>query len=279
MSGGVLLVLCVNDSHVLDLFCKYTDSDPFMLRTKILDVVQEEYDFCDKIGWVVLALKETMLSSWIKYMCLPYACCDKFMLYLLCRIHYRHAIMYTLKQPWTTVHCNTGFSFATLPDLCHIHLVYLGEHLYGELYPLPMSSAPTVTPYALQIPTKKIKKGQQKVLDLSCREQTINCDEGDVVSTEDSVYPDSLNQSGLPGSSSSSDLLCADGPMVSSERSVNFDGLNQSGSMELPSSSCTSDMLFADGLSVSSETLEAPKNSNGLNQSGMIEPLSSSGIS
>ena len=267
----------VNNSHMLELFCKYTDSDPFTLRTKILDV-QEEYDFWDKIGRVVLAFKETTLSSWIKYMHLPYARCDEFMLYILCRIHYRHAIVYTLKRPWTTVHCNAGFSFATLPDLCHIHLVYLGEHLYGELRPLPMSSAPTVTPYILQIPTKKIKKGQQKVLDLSCREQTMNCDDDKVVTTGSLVYPNSSYQSGSPGSSGSSDPLHADGPMVSSEITVNLDGLNQSGSMKLPSSFCTSDMLCSDGLLVSSATLTAPKYVNGLNQSGMTEPLSSPSI-
>ena len=136
----------VNNSHMLELFCKYTGSDPFTLRAKILDVVQEEFEFWEKIGSVVLALKETNLTSWIKYMRLPYARCDEFMLYIFSRIHYRHAIVYTLKRPWTTVHCNAGFSFETLPDLCNIHPVYLGEHLYGELRPLLMSSAPIVTP-------------------------------------------------------------------------------------------------------------------------------------
>ena len=187
----------VNASHLLELFCKYTDSEPFTLRTKILDVVEEEYDFWDKIGRVVLAMKETSLSSWIKYMCLPYAHCDEFMLYILCRIHYRHAIVYTLKRPRMTVHCNTGFTFTTLPDLCHIHLVYLGEHLYGELHPLPTSSAPTVTPYALQIPTKRIKKGQRKVLDLSCKDQTMNIEDGQVDAPNTVLNPAYSNQSGL----------------------------------------------------------------------------------
>ena len=137
---------------------------------KILDVVEEEYDFWDKIGRVVLAMKDTTLSSCIEYMRLPFARCNELMLYILCRIYYRHAVVHTLKRPWTTVHCNTGFTFETLPSLCHPHLVYLGEHIYGERWPLPMCAALVVTPYALQFPSRKQRKGQHKVVDLSVKQ-------------------------------------------------------------------------------------------------------------
>ena len=122
---------------------------------------------------------------------------------------YHHAIVHTLKRPWTTVHCNTGFTFESLPDLCHIHLVYLGEHLYGELRPLPMSSEPLVTPYALQAPTKKTKKSPRKVVDLSQKEATASQDEihtDDLVNIEtSSMDGDCSNQSGLPDPFVSSD--------------------------------------------------------------------------
>ena len=66
-----------------------------------------------------------------------------------------------------------------------------------------MSSAPTITPYALQIPTKRIKKGQRKVLDLSCKEQTANIKDSHVDVSQAVLEPACSNQSGLLESSSS----------------------------------------------------------------------------
>ena len=72
-----------------------------------------------------------------------------------------------MKRPWTMVFSSMVPDIESLQSVCNIHLVYLGEHLYGELRPLPMTAALPVTPYVMTLPIKKSRLGQRKALDLT----------------------------------------------------------------------------------------------------------------
>ena len=132
----------VNTDHVLKLFCDYCEMQPSELREKVLDNVKREYKFWDHAGSMVLHMKWMTLSEWITQMEWPTSICDEFMLYVLSRLFYRHTMVHTLKGTWSTVHTDNPLDVESLHDKCDIHLVYLGEYMYGELRPLPMTPPP-----------------------------------------------------------------------------------------------------------------------------------------
>ena len=82
----------LNHDHLLDIFCVYSGTNPATLRSRILDVMEEEALLWETVGRVVLTMKMTTLSDWIAHMRQPTSQCDEFMLLILCRIHCRHVL-------------------------------------------------------------------------------------------------------------------------------------------------------------------------------------------
>ena len=98
----------------------------------------------------------------------PTSHCDEFMLLVLCHIHCHHAVVYMLKRPWSSVDSDVSLSPDELHIDCDIHLIYLGEHIYGELQLLLMLTVPATSTHPLVIPIPhKHRGGQCKPIDLS----------------------------------------------------------------------------------------------------------------
>ena len=163
----------VNVNHVLELFCDYCEMQPLELRQKVLDIVKKEYKFWDHAASVVLHMKWLTLAEWITQMEKPTSVCDELMLYVLSRIFYRHTLVHTLHRTWATLYTESPLDADSLHDKCDVHLVYLGEYMYGELRPLPMLQPP----HALQAPDHFVVPKQRgrpkKALDL--RVQSVKC--------------------------------------------------------------------------------------------------------
>ena len=71
--------------------------------------------------------------------------CDEFFLFALSWLHYRHTIVYTMKRLWTTLCAPGTMSDEELHAACDLHLIYLGQDVYGLLQPT-MSLPPQVNP-------------------------------------------------------------------------------------------------------------------------------------
>ena len=58
---------------------------------------------------------------------------DELTLYALCRLHHRHAVVYTMAGLWTTVKDGMLLSESELVEKCDIKLLHLGGYRYGVL--------------------------------------------------------------------------------------------------------------------------------------------------
>ena len=152
----------VNPNHVLEHFCKFSDTDPNCLCKQISDIVCEEHALWESTGHIVLWMKTFTLSDWVEHMCEPNTRCDELMLFALSRIHCRHSVVHRHKQPWTTVNDEAMPINDGLFDLCEVQLVYLGEHIYGELCLLPILPAP-------------LSAVKAKLMMLPCRQKKRRC--------------------------------------------------------------------------------------------------------
>ena len=156
----------VNANHVLELFCEYSETDPFSLRKKVLKMVTEESKFWEHVGSVVLHMKWLTLSEWVTAMEKDTTCCDELMLYVLCRLHCRHAIVYTLNKSWATLHTDGPVDSETLFEACDLHLVYLGDYMYGELRPIPLCEPPKALSAPVKYPVSVTRGRPRKPIDL-----------------------------------------------------------------------------------------------------------------
>ena len=68
---------------------------------------------------------------------------DELLIYALSRTYNRHTLVMCNHRYWSTVESREVLSEMELFDACHVHLIYLGNGVFGELKPRPFQSAPS----------------------------------------------------------------------------------------------------------------------------------------
>ena len=138
-SNGVL-----NQNHVLEMFGEYSGFPPNELRQKIIEIMKSESEQSawTHAGRVVNDMNFHTHEAWIEYMSEDSTPCNELMLYVLNRIHYRHMVVFTANQAWTTVKPDSSITVEDLLSICDLCLVYLGSKTFGELKCLPMCAPP-----------------------------------------------------------------------------------------------------------------------------------------
>ena len=121
-----------NPNHVLEIFAAYSGMETDELRDKILQLVAQDIAYWSHVGSVVLPMKWLDFKTWLTTMRIPICAVDELMLFMLCKIHDRHAMVFTNSKLWTTVKENNNLSLDELYTICDGCLVYLGQDLYGE---------------------------------------------------------------------------------------------------------------------------------------------------
>ena len=59
--------------------------------------------------------------------------CDELFLFMLCELHNRHAVVFTNNWSWSTVHTEEPMTEDQIYAACDLHLVFLGQGVYGKL--------------------------------------------------------------------------------------------------------------------------------------------------
>ena len=125
-----------NPSHILDYFSRYSGQDCFELRKQILDIMKQDRDHWIHVSSVVLPLHPQGFDEWVSYMENPLNPCDELFLFALSKRHFRHTIVYNHKRAWCTIQSFKHLTDNELYAACDLHLIYLGQDVYGEILPL-----------------------------------------------------------------------------------------------------------------------------------------------
>ena len=125
-----------NPSHVLDYFGRYSGLDCIELWKQVIDLIKQDLEYWVHVASVVLPLRPQNFDDWLMQMESPLTPCDEMFLFILSKVHFHHTVVYNLKRPWCTIQ-----SFEPLPDdiiyaECNLHLIFLGQDMYGEVIPL-----------------------------------------------------------------------------------------------------------------------------------------------
>ena len=132
----------LNPNHVLEMFGIFSDLDAPTLWDTALNMMMDEFDYWKHAGTIVTQMNFMTFEEWYNSMKQDNCMCDELMVYILRRLHYRHTIIYTSNRPWCTLQNSLNMDITELHSKCDLHLVYLGNNMYGQLKRKPMTPVP-----------------------------------------------------------------------------------------------------------------------------------------
>ena len=142
------------------------------VRKDIIKHIGMEKSLYNSVGHIVLLMRGCDLDSWCEEMLNEYQFPDELMIYALSQTYNRHTLVMLQNHYWTTLETTEPLSKGELFKACHVHLVYFGNGVFGELKPKPFTSTVPhpITMEKLALALKQVRgKGRPrtKTLDLS----------------------------------------------------------------------------------------------------------------
>ena len=119
----------------------------------MLDLVKEDRDHWVHVASIVLPLRPQNFDEWFVSMENMTMACDEFFLFILSRMHYQHTVVYMMKRSWTTLCVYGSMSEEEIHAACDLHLIYLGQDVYGQMVLTIMPSTHIQTPSITPVPT------------------------------------------------------------------------------------------------------------------------------
>ena len=132
-----------NSNNLFAVFGQFSDEDPMIVRTDLVQAVRDEFDFFSTVGSKYLLETGMDLSQWLLEMQDENTFGDELALYALARRYNRHVIVYTSRKHWTTLHSTKPLDQWDTAKHCHLQLIYLGRFLYGTVREKGLYAAPT----------------------------------------------------------------------------------------------------------------------------------------
>ena len=118
---------------LFELFGTYSAEDSVTVRATAITEVEENYEWYDKASYILNIIKSTDLDSWLNIMKYEGIRGDEITIYALSKKYQRHVVVYTKNRPWTTIKPDGTLNEDNLWEMCDVHLLYLGQHVYAEL--------------------------------------------------------------------------------------------------------------------------------------------------
>ena len=92
-----------------------------------------EKEFYSRVSSQHLKKLKISIDDWIRLMQSDSVFGDELMLYALSRPYQRHTVVFTSLRCWSTIGSDNPISSTRLLEICQVPLLYIGQHMYGEL--------------------------------------------------------------------------------------------------------------------------------------------------
>ena len=138
----------INNSHLFELFGQYSDEDAESVRSDTMERIESGECIYSTVGTVFFARREWTYEEWALTACSSFYYGDELLLYALCRIFHRHAMIVCRDCFWSTIEPEGTMPSDVLMEACDLHLVYLRPGIFGELVPKTKHSQKSSTSIA-----------------------------------------------------------------------------------------------------------------------------------
>ena len=123
----------VNNLHLFELFGAYSDEDTESVRSDTLECINTGREVYELVGQIFFAWREWNLMDWALTACSSYYYGDELLLFVLCRLFHRHALVICREINWSTLEPEGPMNTEQLLDACDLHLIYLRPGIFREL--------------------------------------------------------------------------------------------------------------------------------------------------
>ena len=121
----------INANHLYEYFGKFSDHTGSEVRQILCKLIELNDTFYRSVGLIVLDMHATSYETWMESVGDETAYADELVLYSLCKLYDRHAMVYCQGRNWSTIDPTNPMDAAELHDACQIHLVYLSPGIFG----------------------------------------------------------------------------------------------------------------------------------------------------
>ena len=128
----------LNVNMLYDIFGSYSNQTGEEVCTIMLNEVtasKSNTNYYNRVGFICLMMRGLMLEDWLSSQVKNPTCGDKMLVYVLCHVFVRHAMIHTKTCPWCTILAmGSEFNYAAS---CQTHLLDMGNHIFRVLRPKP----------------------------------------------------------------------------------------------------------------------------------------------
>ena len=123
----------INNNHLFQMFGKYSDEEPDAVRSDTIERLHMGAQVYTAVGADFFTRMNTNFREWALTACSQYYYGDEMLLFVLCRIFHRHAIVVCRERYWYTGEFPEEMCIDEILARCDLHLVYIRPGIFGEL--------------------------------------------------------------------------------------------------------------------------------------------------
>ena len=123
----------INNDHLFDLFGQYSDETAESVRSDAVERIESGRNVYIKVGKEFFDQCYWSFNEWALAVCSQNYHGDEMLLYVLCRIFHRHAVVICHNRYWCTFDNPPEMPIKAILNVCDLHLIYLRPGIFSEL--------------------------------------------------------------------------------------------------------------------------------------------------
>ena len=184
---------CKNANQVFELFGNFNDENPVQVRKDMIQHIGKNRSFYAKVGHEHLKCIKLAINQWILLMSSDSVFGDELMIYALLRVYQHHTVIFTSRSCWTTIGFNEPIDGNRLLQICQVHLLHIGLHMYDEIKSKPFvpvtKAAVTEAPLPVLPALHDVSSATDTAIDLAIKHYDAEGDEASTTTGEPSDTP------------------------------------------------------------------------------------------
>ena len=182
-----------NSNQVFKLFSSFNDKNPFQVRKDMIQHTCQNKSFYANVGQEHLKCIKLTIDEWLLLMTSDSVFGDELMIYALSRVSQCHTVIFTSRSCWTTIGSDEPIDGNRLLEICQVHLLHIGLHMYAEIKSKPFVPVTkiTVTEPPIQVlpALHDVSSPTNKTIDLSIKHSHEDSDQVSTTTGDPSDTP------------------------------------------------------------------------------------------
>ena len=123
----------INYKHLFSTFGQFSDEDPESVCTDIIERIESGKHIYNAVGVEFFEHRGWNITEWAMAICSQYYYGDELLLFVMCRVFHRHALVICRNCYWCTFELKNNMDIHEMLDACDLHLIYIRLGIFALL--------------------------------------------------------------------------------------------------------------------------------------------------